>query len=297
MSINTPERWDGLGFPSPETHEREAVERHREPEFSILIAECLQRSFGEKWILEDTLRSGLGLAADAGARPFELILGAPLERYGARLTFSVGAHGAAVATALGMEEHPWGPPDWVGLRVDQEGCLASKPYHRADRGERRSEYNARMVGVAGFVPVMAARWRGREELYGRLAGALRWRDLVECLEDRFGLRVPEIPVAPRMRDGALGFSVCWEEGGPVAVSAFVGASALPADRALFKIWGESLPMEEKRAFEAASLLVRALGPPPLGSWTGLISATAERGGSRHRAISLRIPRPRARMDA
>lgn len=220
-----------------------------------------------------------------GASPFELISASPMEPWGPRLTMSAGPRAAEVARAAGLADHPWGPPRWVGLRHDREGRLRAKPYHlpsAAGSGEHGGD-------LPGFRPVMVSRWEGLEERYHRQEGATSWRALGALTEARFGLSLPALPWTPRLRDGALGLSLCWRGEAIVALSAFAGASALPPDRELFEAWTDRLPPDEREPFARLSLLVRALGPPPLGSYTGLVSVTVAPGGGARWAISLRIP--------
>jgi len=221
-----------------------------------------------------------------GASPFELIARSPAERHGPRVTLAAGSRAAEVARAAGLADHPWGPPRWVGLRRDRAGRLLAKPYHLPPAGRG----DASGPDLPGFRLVMRARWEGLEERYYRREGALGWGALADLAEARFGLRPPALPWTPRLRDGALGLSLCWRGQDLIALSAFAGASALPADLELFQTWAERLPAAERAPFERLALLVRALGPPPLGSYTGLVSVTVEPGGAEHRAISLRIPR-------
>ena len=75
---------------------------------------------------------GVQRAIALGARLFEVVLGAPADRYGARLTFSAGPDAAGVAGAFGLAAHPLGPPAWLGLRATHDGALRAKAYHRPD---------------------------------------------------------------------------------------------------------------------------------------------------------------------
>ena len=60
-------------------------------------------------------------------------MGTPASRYGARVTFEGrGEARAALAATFGIGRHPWGTPDWVGVRVRPDGTRGVKAYHRVD---------------------------------------------------------------------------------------------------------------------------------------------------------------------
>src|SRR4051812_21301067 len=67
----------------------------------------------------------------AGGVPFEVIVGtAP--GHGVRVTWRAAEPGgaAALARAAGLADHPWGTPDWIGLRGRADGTARCKAYHR-----------------------------------------------------------------------------------------------------------------------------------------------------------------------
>src|SRR6266542_1740758 len=77
-----------------------------------------------------SLRRAVKTAIRGNGVPFEVIAGAPISRYGARLTFGATGNRWDLARALGLAGHPWGAPTFVGIRVLADGTLHAKPYHR-----------------------------------------------------------------------------------------------------------------------------------------------------------------------
>src|SRR5437667_302754 len=68
-------------------------------------------------------------ACDLGGIPCEIVAGTPAARYGARVTFRLPAAKAAFLAEFGLDRHPWGEPNWVGLRKVSGAGVAAKAYH------------------------------------------------------------------------------------------------------------------------------------------------------------------------
>ncbi len=230
----------------------------------------------------------------AGARPFEVIAGAPHHRYGARITFETSeANRERAAAASGLPAHPWGAPDWIGLRVSPAGDVVWKAYHRFDRV-------ASLVAVPPqlpptLVPVMAARHGGTEELYFRRGEAGAWLPFVDdvCRAMRMDLTrfepgVPAFRPLPRERANSFCVSVKFDHDHATAISLFADDRALPHDRTIAAEWAASLAAGDRLAYEAALAGVRALGPPPPRGWHAMLAWTVDARHGWSQAASLRI---------
>ena len=90
----------------------------------------------------------------AGARLFEVIVGTPVDAYGARLTFRFGGGDAdEVVQRAGLSGHPWGVPDWIGVRTGGDGAALA---HRTA--------SACMIITQGFLANRGLfRWMDAEE--------------------------------------------------------------------------------------------------------------------------------------
>ncbi len=236
------------------------------------------------------LREATGLALAAGAVPFEVIAGTPFARYGARITFRAGGDPAGLATTLGLAEHPWGLPTWIGLRARLDGAVHVKAYHPPERLDRQRF--ALPAGLPeGLAPVMAALDGDSAELYLRLLPHQSWTSFVAAALAPLGgaADVPAFSPHPKPADGGFCLSVRWVGGAPAAVSLYADQRSLPGDAAVRRAWAEGMDETERGAYEAALAGVRSLGD--VGATRarhGMLAWTRERGGGWHRAASLRV---------
>src|ERR1700682_1756281 len=110
------------------------------------------------------LGAALKRAFACGATPFEVIAGAPFERYGARVTFEHASPGP-LAREFGLDGHPWAAPRWVGVRVAPGGELRVKAYHPVERLDARFELPSEWPG--DLHPIMASLDGDAIEIYLR----------------------------------------------------------------------------------------------------------------------------------
>jgi hypothetical protein len=210
-----------------------------------------------------------------GGRPCEIVVGAPIAAYGPRVTVADGAYG----------DHPWGPPDWVGLRF--RGEARTKAYHRA----------ARLPGVprppcalpSGLSPVMAALDGDDIELYLRHEPSAPWVAFVDAV--CASLRIappPSVAPAPRPATGGMGLSVRWAGDEVRAVSLFASDVALPPEATLSAAWGAGLEGSDRQAYERALATAQWLAPQR-AAWHAGVAWTLDLAASRwSRAVSLRL---------
>ncbi len=223
----------------------------------------------------------------AGGALFEVISGAPALRYGARLTFRPVGDRAAFAVAGGLADHPWGPPDWIGVRTSADGTTRAKAYHR-----RPPSLDAAIVhrGLPpGSEPVMASLDGDAIEVYAVHGGQLRWDAWVaRCLPIE-----PDVPPTFTLVARARGFglSVRQVAGEVSAVTLFAFPAALPPDERVTAEWTSRLSAADAVAHETALAAVASLGHR-VGRRYGLLGWTYELRGFVGRAASLRCPPPR-----
>jgi hypothetical protein len=257
------------------------------------------------------LETAFERALGAGGRPFEVLAGAPAALFGVRVTFEpsiepgageVGKAGEAggarrrLAEALGVADHPWGDPDWVGLRLASSGELAAKPYHRLTAGrELPGLPSPPAAAPAGRVPVMASRFEGSTELYLRLAPATGWSELARRCAALVDAAEPV--VEPRPRPAPLGFwvSFAWRVSrrGRELAAVTLGADSRcwSDDREVAERWAAGLDASDREVYERSLAAVRALGRRPRGGWHAMLSWTLGPPGPLRRAASLRVPPP------
>ncbi len=230
------------------------------------------------------IRAVLERAWAAGARPFEVIAGAPRARYGARITFDGAV--AAMAETYGLGAHPWGVPAWVGVRVRDDGETRAKAYHK--------NFDANAFPLwrelpGELYPVMASLDGDAREIYLRARAELPWsRFAAACLAT---VGAAPIEFAPRPRPAAHGFCVSlrFSRDTLSAVSLFADWRTLPAEREIERIWAAQLAPEDARAYELALAAVRSAGRLPSGAWHAMLAWSFEAGGEQHRAVSLSVP--------
>ncbi|GEM_PF-4565395 len=178
----------------------------------------------------------------AGARLFEVVVGTPIDAYGARLTFRTGDGDAVdVARRAGLSGHPWGVPDWIGVRTGADGAVRAKAYHR------RPPLEATLVhrGLPETArPVMAARDGGTVEVYAVLPGEMTWQRFATAALAPLGCAPvePGVGVVPRASGYAL--SVRHDGDELSAVTLFVTSESLREDSAVEEEWVASMSREE-----------------------------------------------------
>jgi hypothetical protein len=247
-------------------------------------------------LLDQTVKTVLGGPGIA----FEVVAGTPAARYGPRITVRPAGDRLALAGAVGLASHPWGPPDWVGLRVGVDGKVAAKAYHRLRRSDPagsspggfavpggRFPVPAGLPG--GLYPVMAALDGTAVELYLRMAPAGPWTAFVSACTAALG--GPGGPCSPHPRPAGRAFclSLRRDERGLSAVTVYADHRALPGDREIGRAWTEGMDQAERTAYELALAGVRSLGPRPRDGWHAALGWTLERDRGWHRAASLRVP--------
>jgi len=216
----------------------------------------------------------------AGGEFFEAVVGAPIIRYGPRLTVTAPASGRPA-------EHPWGPPTWMGLRVGADGSVSAKPYHRLRRlGDRFTLPD----GVPRDVrPVMGA-WHGEtRELYLRSTPSERWSVFASRVAALVDAEPPVCLPLPRPSAGSFCLSLRWEADELVAVTLYADDRSLPHDDdAIAEQWIEGMEPAEREAYLAAYAGVCAFAPSPNKARHAMLGWTIEAGGGSHRAASLRV---------
>ena len=255
-----------------------------------LLARCLtsgappnlNRSANDATLFAEELKR----ACDLGAVPFEIIAGTPAARYGARVTFRLPASKAAFLSTFRLSRHPWGEPDWVGLRSTPGGGIAAKAYHAIDTIESLP-FQQRLT--EHLYPVMASlHQRGRED-YLRFRGVCDWRPFAEaCLAPLGGASITFAPV-PSSKESAFCVSVRVREGILEAITVLADFRALPDDETIRHLWAQNMTKADAEAYELALAGVRSCGRRRLGGWHAMLSWTVERNGTWHKAASLRFP--------
>jgi hypothetical protein len=225
-------------------------------------------------------------ACDLGAVPFEVIAGTPTARYGGRVTFRLSAAKAAFLAAFGLDRHPWGEPNWVGLRTAPGGEIAAKAYH-AIRAVESLPFQQSLT--EHLYPVMASLHQGGREDYLRFKGACDWGEFARaCLAPLGGASINFAPV-PSSKDSAFCVSVRVRAGILEAITVLADFRALPDDDTIRHLWAQDMSEAEAGAYELALAAVRSCGPRRLGGWYEMLSWTVERDGTWHKAASLRFP--------
>ena len=225
------------------------------------------------------------IAQEDPSIPFEAVVGTPAGRYGPRLTFRhrEGGRFTGLAARAG---HPWGAPDWVGVRV-RDGRPHLKFYFARARGLGDADPPA--GAPDDLHPVMAAREGDREEVYWRCRRATGWRTFAQRCAALAGAEPPECRPLPRPAEYGFALSVARTRGAITAVTLFADHRCLPGDAETARQWAASMPEQEQRFYEAALGGVRALGPRPRHGWHGMLGWTLDAGGGSSRAASLLVP--------
>ena len=247
------------------------------------LAQCLTASAPETF---PDLSGALERACASGATPFEVIAGAPVARYGARVTLQHASR-ETLARAFALDAHPWGTPRWIGIRASPGRPLRVKPYHLVDRLDARFDLPADWPD--DLYPLMASLDGGAVEIYLRKKHACGFRAFATRCFAPLAVAPPAMEPTPRPLDDAFGVSLRREDGRITAVSVYANWRALPRDRDVERIWSASLEPQDRAAYELALAGVRSLGFLPSGNWHAMLAWTADAAGEHHRAVSLSAP--------
>jgi hypothetical protein len=232
-------------------------------------------------------------ATASGAVPFEVIAGTPHTRYGARLTFRPVDDPRPLAAAFGLEDHPWGLPAWVGVRVYADGTVRAKAYHRLERLDGRFELPVSLP--PGLHPVMASLYEGAIELYLFQRLASTWSAFVTACTALVNAPAATFMPYPSPAESGYGLTLCWHGRQVTAMTLLADERCLPDDAAVRRAWSQGMDDVERSAYESALAGVRSLGRRGRHAWHALLGWTFGQG-SWHRAASLRVP-PTARSLA
>ena len=233
------------------------------------------------------VRDALDRAASADARPFELIAGAPLSRYGARLTFVARRTAMKLAEAFGVAGHPWGIPAWVGVRVRSDGSRAIKAYHRVTVHEGFPPLPDSFP--RDLYPVMASLAGDDVELYLRCRTSCAWGTFAaSCLAP---LAAPAGAFAPRPRPAEHAFcvSVRWTRGLLTAVTLYADHRGLPDERTTEREWAAGLDAEAERSYRAALATVHELRGRRGPVVHAMLAWSVDGNGVWQRAASIALP--------
>jgi hypothetical protein len=233
----------------------------------------------------------LDLAIEKGARPFEIISGSPSASYGARISLSTDHRGHEIASAFRFDSHPWGPPNWIGIRCNAQGEIVTKPYHRSPvraSPQRMPELCARLNETA--IPVMASLLDNSIEVYWRMPGEWNWNTFAQHALEPFGCAPPAVDPQPRPVPG--GFCVSYRSSGGKldAITLFAYDRALPPEGDLADIWEHQLPSADRADYRLALDTARSLGKRPLRGFHAMLAwNVGPYGEITGRAVSLRLP--------
>jgi hypothetical protein len=250
------------------------------------LLQCLALDQGSTQALHDACVRAL----QAGGVPFEVVVGAPADIVRPRITFAAPHRRAALARALGLSPHWWGPPDTVGVRPDWAKGVEVRGYHRLTRVP--SEIRVPVVLRGRLHPIMAAP-APEPELYAQWIGPPGWDELRSTCQQTTGLVLPEPQPRPTGDRGMLGLSLRTGPRGAIALTAYADHTALPPDPEIRAAWGESLSATDRDAFERALAVVRSLGARQGGSWFDVLAWGVDATGRTWQAASLRVPWPGA----
>lgn len=224
-------------------------------------------------------------AWEVDAVPFEIVVGAPSRQILPRITFAAPKRPQALARALGLDDHGWGPPHAVGVRPDGRGGVAVRGYHRVTAFPPEIEVPDELR--PWLRPLVAAP-APEPELYARWAGPPDWDALHRACERFFGVVLPTPHPRPVDGRGGLGLSLR-VHGSRLLLTGYADHTALPPDAEIRRAFGESLPPVERERFERVLAVVRSLGPREGGSWYDVLAWGIDATGGAWRAASLRVP--------
>jgi hypothetical protein len=238
----------------------------------------------------DSLAATVRRLRAAGGVPFEVIAGTPASRYGARITFR-GARGSdpvALAAAAGLAAHPWGPPDFIGVRTDADGTTRCKGYHR--RPPAMGSTTVHRGLPTGLDPVMAAADSSGIEVYAIQPGELRWETFAQRCLASLGVAPPDAGFSPRPWPCPRRFAVSARHvaGDLTAVTLYAFPPALPDDEHVATAWTAAMSQDERVDYVAAVAAVASLGRAT-GRLHALLGWSFGPGGFTSRSASLRVP--------
>jgi hypothetical protein len=225
----------------------------------------------------------------AGGRVFEIAVGT-LPRHGLRITWRPadpsGAH--ALAEAAGLAEHPWGAPDWIGLRTGSDGVARCKAYHR--RPPPLGITTAHRGLLPECAPVMAALDGDVLEIYATLPAELGWdefaaRALAVLPASATGL--PEFRPRPRRRAHGFAMSARHRGSDLEAITLYAFGRSLPDAEKVVTEWSSALTTDEHALYAAAVSALTARGQP-LADLHGLLAWSFDASGAQTRAACLRV---------
>jgi hypothetical protein len=233
-------------------------------------------------------------ALRAGGVPFDVIAGAPAERYGARVTFRPACDPRRLAAIFGLESHPWGVPCWIGLRVSPAGEADIKPYHRLDRLDNRFKFPDNFTD--NLYPFAASLHGDQKEVYLRQRTSCSWESFVKRVLGPFG--GGEYPFRPHPLNKAdtFGLSISWIGELPKAISLYAWAGALLDDSSIERQWTEGMNGADRIVYTTALTAARSLGRIKRGKRHGLLAWTLELGTGWHRAASVNVVPTQIRLQ-
>jgi hypothetical protein len=233
-----------------------------------------------------TLNLKMETALRAGGLPFEVIAGAPSERYGARVTFRPSLDPSRLAAAFGLESHQWGVPSWIGVRVSPAGVAEIKPYHRLRRLDGR--FPLPFEFARDLYPVAASLHGNQTEVYLRQQTSSTWESFVDRALAPFGGGEYFFHPRPSSRADTFGLSIGWVGRRPAAISLYAFSGALPDDRSIEREWTAGMDESDRAAYAAALTATRSLGRLRRGKRHGLLAWTYETDGAWRRAASINV---------
>jgi hypothetical protein len=246
------------------------------------LARCLTATHRD---LHAPLLEALERAGRCGARPFEVIAGAPFARYGARVT--VEHPSEALAAAFDCLGHPWGAPRWLGIRAVPGRGVRVKPYHAVPRLDDR--FAVPPEWSADLYPVAASLDGDAVEIYLRKRRACPFSAFAsQCLAP-FGLVAPAVKPFPAPHDDAFAVGLRRERDRVTAVSLYADWRALPRDEEIAALWRADMEPADLITYELAVAAVRSLGFLQTGTWHAMLAWSVDIGGGWHRAVSLATP--------
>lgn len=231
----------------------------------------------------------------AGGVAFEVVAGTPVESYGARITFrpargSNERERTQLAAVAGLDPHPWGTPDWIGIRSGG-GLIRCKGYHRRPPALGFTRVHRGLI--PGVRPVMASLDGDATEIYAIWPGEISWDVFVERALAGFGselwmhLRTSRFPPYPRPRRDGFAMSARHVGDRLTTITLYALAPSLPADERIFAEWPAAMTEPEQSAY--------ALAVNAAGRWGHVdgplhraLAWTFDRSGLVSRAASLRI---------
>jgi len=257
-----------------------------------LLVRCLSFSSPRCEPANDTpiFQRAIEKACALGAVPFEVIAGTPKSRYGTRITLRLPSDKSQFMRDFGLDGHPWGLPEWVGLRTHGAGPLVVKAYHQKPPVAPIS-FEEKLRSRLDLV--MASLHSSFTETYWRFRGDCLWPEFVRMCLDGFSAGKPYYDFLPTPDSVPASFCVSEKcEGGRVqSVSLFADYRALPDDATISQLWTQDMPEQERQAYELALAAVRSTGQRRLGTWHAMLCWTLESSGGWHKAASLLFPVP------